>query len=197
MDPFSQSDQEKRNFCDDWYMTAIAKKYPENEVEWERCTHRLLDDAKVYLDAILQCIITVSASEHFDVVLKEWINLVKRDFGVYDFEVVLKEALINHGLEGIFDTNKIVKLEIDKWRDELKVLKDGFDFHVESYKIVEKFIQRKELCPISGRDLIEIGVPKGEFLGDALKLAKEIFYQDPCKNEILLQRVKKALKYVI
>jgi hypothetical protein len=188
MDLESETDQAKINYAEDWFRSIIGKRRPTDEKEWILCNNKLLEAVILYLEALLACINLLSSGEHFDIVITEWLNLVNRDYSSHDFELVLIEVLRDHGLDGIFDTTKIAHSEIGKWKEELKALKDGFDFNTEAYRIVEKFVLKKEICPVTGQDLKAIGVQPGKKMGEALVIVRAMFYDSPCIKEVLLER---------
>lgn len=146
------------------------------------------------IQAILTCLREIAKSEHLSLVIDEWKKLVFRNYSPYDFEKILIKVLHNLGLSGYFDTNSVVKKNIASWRNDLDVLPDGFNFEVHAYKIIERFILRREVIPIDGNDLVSLGVEKGKAIPQLLIKAREIFYSNPCNKEQLLLAVKGLIK---
>lgn len=186
----SPTDIAKKNKCDSWYQSLIKKIEPNRQEDWVICVNELLDSVLEFLQAILSCLKAIAKSEHIDIVIEEWTRLVYRDYSVYDFEKVLLAALQNIGLSGFFDTNYLTKKNIDSWRKELDVLPDDFNFENHAYKIIERFLLRKEIIPIDGQDILSLGIEPGKRIFDLLLKAKEIFYNQPCNKEDLLKSIK-------
>jgi hypothetical protein len=186
----SPTDIAKKNKCDSWYQSLIQKSEPTKQEEWEICVKELLDSVIEFLQTILSCLKVISQSEHIDIVIEDWTKLVYRDYSVYDFEKILVTVLKNLGLSDFFDTNTLTKKNIDSWRKELDVLPDDFNFESHAYKIIERFLLRKEIIPIDGQDILSLGVERGIRVSDLLSKAKEIFYNHPCNKEELLRSIK-------
>ncbi|WP_435354253.1 hypothetical protein [Emticicia sp. SJ17W-69] len=188
----SRSDIEKRNLCHSWYYEVIIKQEPVNETDWNICINKVLDSAIEMLNAVLTCLKEIKKSEHLSLVIDEWEKTILRNYTVHDFEKILIKVLSNLGLEGYFDTNVLVKKNINSWRKELDILPDDFNFEIYGYKILERFIIKKEIIPIDGHDLISIGFPKGKVITDLLLKAREIFYNNPCNKQELLLIIKES-----
>lgn len=186
----SQTDIAKRNKCDSWFQSVIKKKEPINQEDWKICVNELLDSVAEFLKAIYSCLIAISKNEHLDLVVEEWTKLISRDYSVYDFEKILIVALQNLGLTGFFDTNALTKKNIDSWRKELDVLPDDFNFEIHAYKIIERFLLKKEILPIDGKDVLSLGVKEGKMVFTLLLKAREIFYNQPCNKEELLKSIQ-------
>jgi hypothetical protein len=169
----------------------VTGKYPPTiEEEWKLCLNNLIENTILYLNAIEKCLRVVMVDENAGIVLYEWKRLVHRDYGVFDFEKVFVQVTNDYGLGDIFDSNKIVKRQISVWKEELKLLRDGFDFSKEATRIISRFIEKRELCPVEASDLIGLGAPKSPELIRMNIEVRRIFYEDPCSKEVLLERVK-------
>jgi hypothetical protein len=186
----SISDREKMEFCNVFFYEVIQKEKPESDDDWEKCCINLLDSTISYLDAVYYCLREIQKSENLDIIKEEWREILSRNYSVYNFEVVLVSVLENFGLGGIFDTNKLCKREFDKWKKELGVLKVDFTFEIEAKRIIESFVLRKEILPVTSGDLLEIGFRKGSDLLMAMEKARKIFYERPCSKEDLLKKLK-------
>ncbi|WP_345329391.1 hypothetical protein [Mucilaginibacter defluvii] len=190
LDLTEASNIKKKNFYDAWFNSKIEKSFPTNNDDWNTCSNYILDQIISLLESLLTCLKAVKNDENFDdIILPAWINIILRNYGVFEFEQVLIKVLENHGLSNIFDTNKIAKAQISNWRNELNVLADGFNFKQEATRIIENYIHKKDLCPVNGDDLIMLGAKKGPNLSKLHNKVKEVFYNDPCQKEQLLQRI--------
>lgn len=189
----SKSDIEKNNLCQFWFNENIQKDYPDTTAEWSKCDLLLLEQSEEFYKAVLNCVNQISSSINLDVILDDWEKVITRNHSVYEYEQVLIKALENFGLNEIFDTNIIAKKYKDEWRKDIDLLPDGFVFEVEVYKIVERFLLRKEIVPIDGNDLINLGVNRGPALMKLLIEAKNIFNEAPCSKIELLEKIKKII----
>lgn len=190
----SKSDVAKKQFCESFYYSILRKPLPETEDDWVKCCESLLRVSYAFLAAVYSVIQIIQGSPNKDAIVDEWDKVINRSYSVFDFEKILINVFADFGFAGIFDTNKICKLEIDKWRKDLDVLADDFNFEIEARRILERFVLRKEVLPITSGDLLKIGFSPGTSLVDGIERAREIFYKDPCKKEILLQKIKENLR---
>lgn len=187
----SASDQEKVKFCEVFFFTATQKAAPQDEIDWTKALNQLLSFCIEFLFAIKNCIAQMSKSENIEVIKDEWSKLIHRNYTVFDFEKILITVLNNVGLNDIFDTNKICKKEIDKWRKDLDLLKDDFNFEREATRIIERYVLKQELLPINGSDIMSLGFSGRDVLS-VMQKARELFYRSPCKTEDLITRLKQA-----
>lgn len=188
----SQNDLIKRAYCEHWFKSRIEKYPPSSEEEWKVCLDSLLLCATSYLDGILLGLKNIYKSEHLDIIVEEWDRLVNRSYSPQEYEIVLEEVLKNHGMADTLDTHTIAVKNYDVWRAELAILKDGFSFDTEAYKIIERFVLKKELCPLDGRDLISLGYPRDENLKLILTRVREEYYRNPCDKATLVSKIKKG-----
>ena len=187
LDYSNSENKKKKNYYENWFYQLIKKTQADSNEEYMLCLCYLLDNAIAYLETLRLCITTVSHDEHFDnIILTEWKRRNDRTYSVYDFEVVFIQRLELFGINSFLDANKIAKREVDKWRTELKLLQDGFDFEKEAARIIDKYVAEKKYCPIDPRDLLEMGAQKKELIGLYNKVLDE-FNKDPRHKKDLMQ----------
>lgn len=188
---YSKSEEnDRKKFIENWYFNIINKTKPETEQDYYQCAKILLSRNVSYLQSLNQSLkITVYDEFFSEVILPEWKRRNDRDYSVHDFELVFVNQLQIFGISSYLDTNKIAKREISKWREELKILKDGFDFKEEAAKIVTRYITAKKYCPVDQKDLLDLGASKGKGLIDLYNKVSEEFYNEPRSKESLLQWV--------
>ena len=186
-------DQNKVSYCKDWYKQCVLQERPQSEEEWEKCLNELLDMATNLLKAVLSCVSGFAANEFGEIIKEGWDRLVNKSYSKHDWELILIEVLKDYGMTH-YDTLLITSKELDKWREKLKILRDGFEFKKEARKIIESYLQTQDLWPATGQDLIALGVQPGKGLGEMIKKAKAMYYEEPCPKEELLKRFKE--KYI-
>lgn len=186
---YSKRDQEIKNVIADWFFLVINKESAVTEEDWTRCAHALLDETNKLLDEINICIKEIGLNEHRGIILQEWLKMSKMNFSPYDFEKVLIEVLANFDMENYFDSAIITKKQFPSWKKELDLAPINFDFNTFAYKIIERYLLSKDLCPLDSKDIIDIGVENTKVF-QLLKKAKEIFYESPCGKAELLEKLK-------
>ncbi len=181
--------KKKKNYYENWFDKIIKKPQAEFNEDYGLCLLYLLDNVIAYLEILKLCIDAVGRDEHFnDIIVIEWKRRNDRSYGIYDFEVVLLKRLDQFGIGAFLDANKIAKREIDKWRGELKLLKDGFDFTTEAGRIIDKYIVEKKYCPVDPKDLLNMGADKKELIKIFNKVVDD-FNRKPRHKDELLQWV--------
>ena len=83
---------------------------------------------------------------------------------------------------------------LDRWRKQLDLLDEGFDFGYEATRLVEKTLLDEDsvVLPITGRDIIEsLGVKPGPRVGYLLEQASKRFDSVPGNKEELLSFLRK------
>jgi hypothetical protein len=189
LDLKSKNDISRVEFCEDWYISITGERIPSTDDKWKLCVEYLIEKSESYIGRIDECLTRCRENDDHDIILYEWLRLVDREFPLFEYEKILVNVLNDYGLAGIFDSRKIVIEEINKWRQQISILSDGFDFKKEAYRIVSAYIEAKKLCPIFARDLIELGAPKGPHLIKMMDEVREMFYGNPCSRELLIQRI--------
>jgi hypothetical protein len=189
----SESDIEKQNLCNSWFYEKIGKNAPITDEEWIECLSMLLQESIELYIAVSACINRISRSEHLDIVLDEWEKIISRNYSIYDYEKILIKVLKNLDLNNFFNPNLIAKKYKDEWRKDIELLPDGFNFEIEAYKIIERFLLKRDIIPIDGNDLISIGVKPGRKLMELLIMGRELFYKSPCNKEALLSQIQKII----
>jgi hypothetical protein len=190
MDIEKPDDNDKISYCIEWYKQCVSREKPQDEKEWEKCLHELLDMATGLLGAIFICVAGFASNEFSDIIKESWDRLINRSYSKHDWELVLIKVLEDYGMSH-YNTLYIASKELDKWREKLKILKDGFDFSKEARRIIEYYLQTHDLWPATGQDLIDLGVKPGKGLGEMIIKAKSLYYEEPCSKEELLKRFKK------
>ncbi|RYY38036.1 MAG: hypothetical protein EOP46_00405 [Sphingobacteriaceae bacterium] len=186
LDYGNTANKKKKNYYENWFYKIIKKSQAETKGDYGLCLLYLLSNVIVYLETLKLCIDAVGRDEHFnDIILIEWKRRNDRNYGIYDFEVVLVQRLEQFGIDTFLDANKIAKREIDKWRGELKLLKDGFDFATEAGRIIDKYIIEKKYCPIDPKDLLDIGADKEDILRIYNEVLGDFNRQPRHKDELL------------
>ncbi|RKE47105.1 hypothetical protein [Sphingobacterium detergens] len=183
-------DREKINACEDWYEQTASVKSLEKEEDYQKCANALLNGTIEYLVQVLLCIQEFSKIEFPDIVKNDWQRESTRFFTKYEWEKQLQHVLELYGMNH-YDPYVITEKEIGKWNAQLKILKEGFVFQIESKKIIERYLAQEEIWPASAEDLHALGVEYGPSMGEMVKKCKKLYYESPCKKAELLMRFKK------
>ncbi|WP_343566213.1 hypothetical protein [Sphingobacterium sp.] len=182
-------DKEKINACEDWYEQIAFVKSLEKEEDYQKCVNALLDETIEYLNQVYLCIQEFSKVEFPDIIKDDWLRESTRFFTKFEWEIQLQQVLEMYGMNH-YDPHVIIEKEIGRWNAQLKILKDGFEFEIESKRIIEGFIAKEEIWPASAQDLHLLGIKFGPEMGEMVKKCKNLYYESPCDKEELLKRFK-------
>lgn len=182
-------DREKINACEDWYEQTTDVKILEKEEDYRKCTTAILEGTIEYLEMVLLCLKEFSNVEFPDIIREDWTRDLTRSFSKFQWEVELQYVLEMYGMNH-YDAHIIVSKELGNWNAQLKILKDGFVFATEAKRIIERYIAQEEIWPATGEDLHKLGVEFGPKMGEMIKKAKKLYYDDPCDKTELLRRFK-------
>ncbi|MBK8690964.1 MAG: hypothetical protein IPN17_01310 [Deltaproteobacteria bacterium] len=84
---------------------------------------------------------------------------------------------------------------IDRWRAQLDLMEDGFDFAEEATRLVEKSLLDEDsfVLPITGRDIVSaLKIKSGPRIGTLLEQARRRFAAQPCAREELLAHLERS-----
>lgn len=189
------ADLSKKNFTEEWYNQTINKPQPNSDQDYDICSEAILNLVLEYLNALRDCITMEVDNEFFEeVLLKEWQRRNDRHFSNYEFECVLVEVLGQYEIDIYLDATKITKREIDKWRLQIKDLKDGFEFNTEAARIITRYILEQKYSPVDQKDLLDSGAEKGKELMNLHNIITKEFYNNPrSKTELIAWAKEKKL----
>ncbi|MFP3591943.1 hypothetical protein [Chryseobacterium sp. SIMBA_038] len=180
-------DFSKKNYAEEWYNKTVGKTQLVTDDDYIACSESILTQILEYLTALYECIIIDVSNEFYgETILPAWQRRNDRHFSNFDFEQVLLDQLQLYGIDAFLDTNKITKREIDKWRSEIKDLRDGFDFKIEAARIITRYILDQKYSPVDQKDLLDSGAEKGKKLMEIHSIIREEFYKNPrSKTELI------------
>ena len=82
---------------------------------------------------------------------------------------------------------------VSRWRKQIEVLEDGFDFKYEATRLIEKTLidEDSAVLPITGQDIIEsLRIGPGPKIGSLLEAARKRFDSDRCAKEDLISYLR-------
>lgn len=191
--PAEEHSQELQTCCEIWFKEHCGTHAPSDEAHWENILNALLDEAKDYFEFIQKVLRTIEKDDSFAQIIEQWELRISRFHAPFKFDEVILAVAADWGRDNI-DAIKFRKRFYDKWRKEFEVRTDNCNFECEARKLVElAFLNEQEnVLPISGTDVMEtFDVPPGKDVGEILKMARELFKENPCNREDLLLQIKK------
>jgi hypothetical protein len=190
---FADSDLDARNSAENWRKRACGTVLPQSSKQWEACYVGIVNDAQALLeriDAVVRYIESngEEAQQHID----EWLRRLNRNWTGAMFDLIIdnvKYQLAREALNTVGFRNQY----LDKWRKQLDLLDEGFDFGFEATRLIERTLLAEDtvVIPITGRDVIEFfGIKPGVEVGTLLLNARRHFEVHRCTKDELLAHLK-------
>lgn len=190
---FADSDQAARSTAQGWRRKVCGTAIPHSDEQWRGCYDRLVDEANEFLNSIDQVVRRIEAdSDRSEMNLEEWLRRLKRSWPAAAFDCLVDDSKYRLGREAM-NTVGFRNRHIDRWRKQLDLLEDGFDFEYEATRIIEKTLLDEDgmVLPVSGQDIIKIfSLAPGPLVGKYLKEARKHFESAPCSKEELMTYLK-------
>lgn len=180
--------------CRNWFKRVCQKESPLDDKQWNACVVALLT-AAVELLGKLQSFLNVLQNAAESDLLREGLRLaVSAEVSPYAFDDIVTSVADDLGRSDL----NLAKFRADyltRWIEALGKLPEGYEFHYEARRLVEKsFLENPERSPITGRDIIEhLGVPPGKEVGRLVEHANRLFHEGCREREALLDRLRELL----
>ncbi len=186
---FSDSDQAARTAAEGWRRKACGTAIPCDDDQWRKCYNRLVEEANRFLSGIDEVVRQIeadgeSATQH----IEEWLRRLDRSWPAASFDPLVNEAKFRLGRDAL-NTVGFRQRHVDRWRKQLDLLEDGFDFGHEATRLIEKSLLDEDsiVLPITGSDVMEsLQIKPGSQIGKLLEQARKRYESDPCSKEELL-----------
>lgn len=193
---FADSDLAARTAAESWRRQACGTALPQTSVQWIACYDRIVDDAHIFLNGVDTVVRRIESdgdgARHN---IEEWLRRLNRNWAGATFDPLITDAKYRLGRESL-NTVAFRNKHVDKWRNYLGLLEDGFDFEFEATRLIEKTLLDEDsvVLPITGRDVIDaLGVKPGPEVGVLLEEARRHFEVHCCTKEELLAHIQNRL----
>lgn len=190
---FADSDLAARTAAEGWRRRACGTAMPQTPEQWRACYNRLVDDANAFLGSMDTVVRRIEsdgdqARQHVD----EWLRRLSRNWPGATFDPLIDDAKYRLSREAL-NTVAFRSRHVDKWKKQLELLEDGFDFDFEATRQIERTLLDEDsvVLPITGRDVIDtLGVKPGPEVGALLEEARRHFEVHRCNKEDLLTHLR-------
>ena len=186
---FADSDQAARSAAEGWRRKACGTAMPLDDGQWRKCYDCLVDDAARFLGSIDDVVRRIEADgDQAQLHIDDWLRRLQRSWLAAAFDPLVDESKCRLGRDAL-STVVFRQRHVDRWRKQLDLLEDGFDFDYEATRLIEKTLLDEDsvVLPITGRDIIEsLGIKPGPRVGELLEKARMRFEIAPGPKEELL-----------
>lgn len=190
---FEDSDQETRTAAESWKRASCGSAVPSGQEHWQQCYRKLTNEAERFLGAIEELVRRLEADgESAAGVLGEWRRRLDRAWPAAAFDPLIADAAFRLGRQAL----RVVSFRnrhIERWRRQLDLLEDGFEFDREATLLIEKTLLEDEssVLPVSARDIMDaLGIEPGPKVGRLMEEARRFFQQHPCGAEAIIEHLK-------
>ncbi|MBK8265013.1 MAG: hypothetical protein IPK80_27220 [Nannocystis sp.] len=192
---FVDSDQAARAAAEGWRRRVCGTAIPRDNKQWSKCYVGLLKEANRFLSAIDEVVRRIEADgdkagQHRE----EWLRRLDRSWPAAAFDPVIDEAKHHLGRQAL-NTVEFRQRHVDRWRAQLDLMEDGFNFAEEATRLVEKSLLDGDsfVLPITGRDIVNaLKIKSGPRIGTLLEQARRRFAAQPCTREELLAHLERS-----
>ena len=186
---FQDADYRKRNIACSWRKMTCGTAAPEGADEWLKCYERLISDAATFLEQAYKVVRHIETSGEY---AEEWLGRLARDRPAASFDPLVEDAKRRLGYAAL-DTVKFRSRYYDRWRQQLELYDDDYDFEYEATRLMEKALLSEDssVPPLTGDDVIRIlGIPSGQQVGEILRRMKNYWENTKCTREELLDYLR-------
>lgn len=195
LSPDETGDRKTKDLCEEWFARMCGTKIPDSETHWVECCRSLLNDANQFLENCLKCLRAVESDESCVNILTQWNITQDRTHQPHEFDDLISVVAEDMG-QSMLDIVPFRKRYIHKWTQRLQTLKWGYEFSTEARRLVESALisEMENDLPLTGVDIMNnLEIPSGPEVGKLLIIARNLYKEEVCSKETLLQRLRDAI----
>lgn len=181
----------------DWHLEKCGTIFPRHKQEWRSCFESLCSDVSGVVTHCHGVVDNVLASQtDGEGAIGDLRKRLDRNWPTEKFGMLVNEILLR--LDQDLNVPVFRDRHLKDWRIYLKDLSETDDVESKMIRLIERDVlyHLDRVLPIDGRDLIELGIPKGPSVGKALRKARELYMLDRnLGRKELLDRISEELPY--
>lgn len=125
---FVDSDRAARNVAESWRRKASGTAFPQDDQQWRKCYDCLVQEAHSFLAAIDEIVRRIEAEGgQAEQRIEEWVRRLKRSWPGAAFDPLVDDAKYRLRREAL-STVGFRQRHLERWRKQLDLLDEGFDF---------------------------------------------------------------------
>ncbi len=197
--PEVQRDRDTLETCEKWLEKRCQTRIPTDDEQWYNCLISLLQEAKICLEMLRNCIREIEKDELREQIILIWNARLEQSHLPEEFDALIFQVVTDLGRDSL-NIKALRRRYYDKWMRELHKLSQGYDFSIEARKLIESTLlyELTPTLPLTSRDIIlELQIPTGKIADDLLQLAKILYDREPCSRERLLTRLKQEGREIL
>ena len=188
-------DAEIVNRCQTWFRKVCGTAVPiDDSPHWSSALKALLEEARVFLQVIFQCMQAIEASRDENLTA-QWHFRVTHYRAPAEYDELISQVAGDMGrsLNAVSLRNRYFQ----RWNNYLASLQHSFDFNDEARRLIEYAILSEPALtlPISGKDIMDhFSIEPGPEVGRLLSRAKTIYAAAPCDCVALLAALQEEME---
>lgn len=190
---YEESDQAARTKAQVWRRLACGTAIPNNDAQWRGCYELLFKDAANFLKSIEQIVRKIEADGDSSYQnIEEWKRRLDRSWSAAEFDSLVDDAKLRLGREAL-NTVAFRQRHVERWRKQLEILEDEFNFAYEATRLIEKSLldENSIVLPITGREVMDaFNLKPGPAIGTLLERARKHYESTQCNKENLIEFLK-------
>jgi hypothetical protein len=197
LDYDTEHDRAVGDACEEWFRKTCGTSVPNQPVHYELCLDRLIAGALEFITQCDTCLRGIESDRESDVVVDQWRRHRRLDFQPEEFDRVISTAANDLGMTQV-DPVKLRRRFIDQWRAKLQTLSEDADVTLEARKLVEDALIKMEfaLPPVTGADILALGVDPGPRVGELLRRARRWFEDGIRDRNAILTRLRDEIERI-
>lgn len=170
-----------------WFEGAIGKPQP-RQSDFENCIRHLLNEVEDLFKRLLHFLNRLNDDELRRISIAQWIDHKETEWPKHKFAKIVEAAIQNLGRQDL-NVNVVCDKLLDSLRSRLKVTSENEDRQAILLCLAESEVDEKfpMTLPVSGSDIISLGVPKGPLVSEIRKAVQLKFESGITEKSKLLE----------
>ena len=178
-----------------WHREKCGTDSPKSKQEWRNCFESLCSEVSeivAHCYGVVDYILASPMDGHG--AIAELKRRLDRNWPAHSFDRLVEDILVR--MERKLNVTAFRNRHLSSWRSYLDSLPEGDDIETEIIQLIERDVlyHFDGMLPIDGRDILDLGVPKGPLVGLYLHKAREFMLNGNESREELLDLIKREFQ---
>ncbi len=177
-----------------FFLRHCSERYPYSESHWNQCSLAIEGHLYAIIDGVRTFLSEIEFRPGMDLMKTGIRRAVERGLNRADLEEIVQEVAKLYGREDI-EPGRFVLKHYDVLCKEINSLPDDSNYTLAARKFIDQFVSiETESLPISGDDIIKLGVPVGREVGRLRNIALQHFQTGVRDRNELLRLVAAEIR---
>ena len=163
----------------DWHHEKCGTVFPKQSQEWRGCFEGLCSEVSqviVHCHGVVDNVLASQTDGRGTIV--ELKRRLDRNWPGHSFDRLVEDILVR--MDRKMNVTAFRNQHLSNWRKYLECIPEGIDIETEIIPLIERDVLNhfENMLPISGRDILSLGVPEGPLVHSYLQKARELHMMD-------------------